>query len=170
MILVLEPMMSVPYESPEFDFVLIDELVPELRKSVEPDHVVDAPPTLFVNVPSTSSVWPDESVKLEAFVIVVLAVDVALLVIVHPPVVLLNKRLLKVEVPGFMVFPVVVALNFTVPELFANEPPETVNDPPTASMPDGIVGVPACTVNELVVVAFVSDQFHVPPLPLKIML
>jgi hypothetical protein len=41
----------------------MEKFVPESRASVEPVHVVAAPPTRFVKVPPTESVFPVARVK-----------------------------------------------------------------------------------------------------------
>jgi hypothetical protein len=86
-------MRRVSYRSPFPVLVLREYEVPELRKSVEPVQVVEAPPTLFVKVPPTESVAPLARVKAPALVSEVLLVEVALLAMVQPPVPLERERL-----------------------------------------------------------------------------
>ena len=78
-------------------------------------HVVDAPPTRFENVPSTSSAVPDAMVKLPALKSEKLPVVVAFAAIVHPPSMLLKFTFANGEFPEFTVNPVVVASKVTVP-------------------------------------------------------
>ena len=56
-----------------------------LIKSVEPVHVVEDVAERFENCPRIASAFPDCSVKFDTVLIVVLSVDVALFVMVHPP-------------------------------------------------------------------------------------
>jgi hypothetical protein len=128
--------------------------------------VVAAPPTEFVNVPPTASVLFGESVKLVAAVIVVSPVDVALCDTVQPPAELLNVTPPNVEMPGSMVFPVVVALKSTVLVVAAVKPaPVVVQEPPTVNVPVGSVVVPCRIVKSRVAVALVSVMVQPPPTP-----
>lgn len=66
-----------------------------------------------------------------------------------------------------MVWPVVVAVSLTVPELWVKEPPVLVKERSTLSVPEGSVTAPEEMVTLPVVVAFVSAIVHPPPEPLK---
>ena len=77
-----------------------------------------------MNVPSTSTVAPDDTVNEEALVKLKLDVVVAFEIMLHPPVGPSMVRILKVEVAVLMVFPVCVPLNLTVPDWWTKRAPD----------------------------------------------
>jgi hypothetical protein len=132
--------------------------------SLEPVHVVGAPPTRLVNVLRASSVVPDVCVydapeRSEKVPLVVAFPTV------HPPPELLNSRLPNCEFPAVTKYPVVVPVIFTVPDACVNVS-ELTNDWRTSSTPDGRVVVPEKMRTDPVVVALVSFMVYVPP-PVK---
>lgn len=130
---------------------------------MEPVQVVPAPPMAFVYAPRTSSVLPEESVKLVPEVSENAPVVVALSVMVHPPPEALSVRFANDEVPGLMVSPVSVEFMRTVPLLCVNVP-LLVKEPATASVPDGKVTAPF-TIEKCEVVVALLPKVHSPPTP-----
>ncbi len=80
----------------------------------------------------------------------------------------LNVRLPKFEPFACTLLPLAVAVIFTVPLLWVKVPPVLRKDPPTASVAEGSVTVPAAMVTVFDVVALVSRKVHAPPDPLNV--
>jgi hypothetical protein len=114
---------------------------PPSKTIVEPAHVVCAPPTLFVNIPSIVRYAFDCKVKEDTLVIEKSNVEVADAVTVYSPVGAAITTLANVEFPGFITSPASFELNKIVPVecvkvlLFMNEPPTDIVPVPNESEP-----------------------------------